>query len=236
MNNRLLRAILIGSVSAAIALGADRVRNRARRRTPVVEACKRARDSVVNISATSKVEVQRWGTSLFGDLFPIPSERSEKSAGSGFVLHEDGYMVTNAHVVSTGSQLGVILADGTEYEARIIGRDTTRDLAVIKVEPKSPLPPIPYGAKRRPDDQGTNHRHRNPAGVIVVGVEPRSPAEQAGLRPGDLLVSMGSYWLTGVEQMGSLLAEERTGDPIDVSFRREQRGLIYERESRLHAR
>ena len=119
------------------------------RRTPVVQAYERARDSVVNISATGRVEVQRWGVNLFGDLFPVPLVREERSVGSGFVLHEDGYIGTNAHAVSAGAQLSVTLADGTEYEARVIGRDTTRDLAVIKIDPKSPLKPIPLG---RSDD------------------------------------------------------------------------------------
>jgi serine protease Do len=119
------------------------------RRTPVVKAYERARDSVVNISASGRVEVQRWGMNIFGDLFPVPLVREERSVGSGFVLHQDGYIGTNAHAVSAGAQLSVTLADGTEYEARVIGRDTTRDLAVIKIDPKKPLRPIALG---RSDD------------------------------------------------------------------------------------
>jgi serine protease Do len=119
------------------------------RRTPVVEAYERARDSVVNISASGQVEVQRWGRNLFGDLFAVPMVREQRSVGSGFILHPDGYIGTNAHVVSAGTQLSVTLANGKEYEARVIGRDNRRDLAVIKIDPDEPLPPIKLG---RSDD------------------------------------------------------------------------------------
>jgi hypothetical protein len=57
-----------------------------------------------------------------------------------------------------------------------------------------------------------------------------------GIRPGDLLVSMGAYWLTGVGQVGALLADIEAGDPIDVGFRRSSQGRLYHGEVRLYAR
>ena len=119
------------------------------RRTPIVEAYERVRNSVVNISATERVRVERFGVDAFGGLFTYPTERSERSIGSGVVIHEDGYVATNAHVVSAGSQLLATFADGTAYRAHIIGRDTARDLAVIKIEPSNPLKPVVLG---RSDD------------------------------------------------------------------------------------
>lgn len=119
------------------------------RRTPIVEAYERVRNSVVNISATERVGVERFGVDAFGGLFTYPTERSERSIGSGVVIHEDGYVATNAHVVSAGSQLLATFADGTAYRAHIIGRDTARDLAVIKINPKKPLTPVTLG---RSDD------------------------------------------------------------------------------------
>lgn len=415
------------------------------RRTPVVEAYERVRDSVVNISATEKLEVRRWGMNMFGDVFPVPQEFSNRSVGSGFVIHPDGYIATNAHVVSAGADLKAIFANGRSFDARIIGRDTPSDLAVIKIEPDQPLPPIALGrsddlmigeptiaignpvglqntlttgvvsalhrelrvgdrvvyhnviqtdasinpgnsggpllnilgeligintairadaqnigfavpvdqlramlpdildseklndvqvgmkvggpdppqvievragspadkAGIKPGDiveaiDGTPVRRgvdlyvamldrgpndvvhvrlqrdgarrevelaltaapkpdgdrlameklglsvtnlkdkvaqrlggrgpRGGPGVIVVGVDPRSPAAQSDMRPGDVLVSMGPYWLTDVNQVGTLLSNIGPGDPVDIGFRREYRGRLYDGEARLYAR
>ena len=54
--------------------------------------------------------------------------------GSGIIMSEDGYIITNAHVVQNALGLKVVLNDGTEYAAQIIGTDTKTDLAVIKIE------------------------------------------------------------------------------------------------------
>lgn len=56
------------------------------------------------------------------------------SAGSGFVLTEDGYIVTNAHVVDGASSISVTMHDGAEYTASLVGADETNDVAVLKVE------------------------------------------------------------------------------------------------------
>lgn len=118
---------------------------RAQRRTPVVEAYERVRDSVVNISAMEIVTNERWGVTPYGELFMAPDRRNARSVGSGAVIHADGYIATNAHVVSSGAQLSVTFADGSEHEARVIGRDAPRDLAVVKIDPPHPLTPIALG-------------------------------------------------------------------------------------------
>ena len=64
--------------------------------------------------------------------------------GSGFVLTEDGYIATNQHVVDGGEEFTVIFYDGTEYEAELIGGDSIRDLAVLKIDEKG-LTPLPIG-------------------------------------------------------------------------------------------
>ena len=78
-------------------------------------------DSVVAISSTIQT------TSFYGT--------SEGAAsGSGFILTEDGYVVTNYHVVEGASAIDVILHDDTEYPAELVGYDATNDIAVLKVE------------------------------------------------------------------------------------------------------
>ena len=66
------------------------------------------------------------------------------SIGSGFVLTEDGYIATNQHVVDGGTKVTVIFYDGEEYDAKIVGEDPVRDLAVLKIEAKG-LTPLPIG-------------------------------------------------------------------------------------------
>src|SRR5690606_28889477 len=56
------------------------------------------------------------------------------SLGSGFIISEDGYVVTNDHVVDKGQKLTVIMDDGTEYTAKAIGKDERTDLALLKIE------------------------------------------------------------------------------------------------------
>ncbi|MEF2837546.1 MAG: trypsin-like peptidase domain-containing protein [Oscillospiraceae bacterium] len=59
---------------------------------------------------------------------------SGQSSGSGFILTEDGYVITNYHVVEGATEIQVITHDGTEYDAQLVGKDATNDLAVLKVE------------------------------------------------------------------------------------------------------
>lgn len=78
-------------------------------------------DSVVAISTTVKT------TGYYGTT-------EGTSSGSGFILTEDGYVITNYHVVESASAIEIITHDGTEYEAQLVGHDSNNDLAVLKVE------------------------------------------------------------------------------------------------------
>lgn len=78
-------------------------------------------DSVVAISSTVQ------SSSFYGTT-------TGTSSGSGFVLTEDGYIVTNYHVVEGASEVHVTLHDGTSYPAELVGNDSTNDLAVLKVD------------------------------------------------------------------------------------------------------
>lgn len=66
-------------------------------------------------------------------------------SGSGVILSEDGYIVSNAHVITSAKYLAVKLEDGSSYTASEIGHDSKTDLAVIKIEPKTKLTPAVFG-------------------------------------------------------------------------------------------
>jgi len=72
-----------------------------------------------------------------------------QGAGSGFVWNEEGYIVTNFHVVYNADALTVVLADQTEHEARVVGVDPDHDLAVLQIRaPQEKLSPIIIGSSR----------------------------------------------------------------------------------------
>ncbi len=82
------------------------------------------------VGITSVVQGQM---SLFGGYAQSNAE------GSGIILSEDGYIVTNNHVVESSSTVLVTLNTGAEYDAKLVGADAQTDLAVIKIEPKEKL-------------------------------------------------------------------------------------------------
>ncbi len=92
------------------------------------EIAKKVGPAVVGITSTIE------GTmSFFG-----PTSQSS-SEGSGIILSDDGYIVTNNHVVDGAVSVRVLLNTGTEYDAKLIGKDEQSDLAVIKIEPDEQL-------------------------------------------------------------------------------------------------
>ena len=68
--------------------------------------------------------------------------RKLNSHGSGFIISDDGYVVTNAHVIDSGSKITVELEDNREFTAKVIGVDKLSDIALLKIEAKN----LPYVA------------------------------------------------------------------------------------------
>ena len=103
--------------------------------------------AVVQIDVTTRVERPR-GLTIPGLPFRfVPPEgqggddepQTAQGAGSGFFISQDGFIVTNNHVVADATEIKVKMSDGRELPARLIGRDQGTDLAVIKVEDVSGL-------------------------------------------------------------------------------------------------
>jgi len=77
------------------------------------------------------------------------AEQEFQAVGSGFVISEDGYVVTNNHVVENAEEINVVMQDGTQYEATIKGVDPKTDLALLKVKADKPLPYVELGDSDR---------------------------------------------------------------------------------------
>jgi serine protease Do len=71
--------------------------------------------------------------------------RRSQALGSGFVISEDGYIVTNNHVIANADQITIEFYEGGELEAEVIGTDPNTDLALLKVESDEPLDFVPFG-------------------------------------------------------------------------------------------
>lgn len=117
--------------------------------------------AVVNISTTQHIRAHEGGTgpdyqlpenSPFNELFRhffedrsgAPIERDSQSLGSGFIVSEDGYILTNYHVVDKADEINVHLSNRKTFEAKVIGVDEATDIALIKVDEKG-LPTVKVG-------------------------------------------------------------------------------------------
>ena len=121
----------VGSVSGHIADNSDAVVN-------VVE---RVNPAVVSIVITKDVPIMEQYYENYGGIFNIPryrqngTEQKEVGGGSGFIISNDGYVVTNNHVVSDAdAQYTVFLNDGTKFDATIVSTDAVLDIALLKID------------------------------------------------------------------------------------------------------
>ena len=77
-----------------------------------------------------------------------PKEFRQRGEGSGFIIHKDGYILTNAHVVENSDSVQVALSTGGLFKGKLIGMDRVADLALIKIDSPDPLPVIPLGSSK----------------------------------------------------------------------------------------
>lgn len=93
----------------------------------------------MNVKSVVAISNQGITTNIFGQT----SETA--SSGSGFIISEDGYIISNYHVVAGATTLRVITADGAEYEATLVGYDEANDISVLKIE-ATDLPHVILGS------------------------------------------------------------------------------------------
>jgi len=111
------------------------------------EVIKTVKDAVVFIDVVETVSQSDAPESFFG--LPAPKgPQQREGAGSGFVATEDGYILTNNHVIRNASKIDVTLADGRKFKAEVVGKDPATDIAVIHINSSG----LPVGRLGNSDD------------------------------------------------------------------------------------
>lgn len=110
------------------------------RRNALVRAVEKASPAVVNISTITTRQVRTrsffddpWAP-FFDFPFEIPRQRQLRGLGSGVIIDKNGYLLTNQHVIAGADETRVILSDGREFEATVVGEDYLSDLALLEID------------------------------------------------------------------------------------------------------
>ena len=140
----LLATLLLSGVAQAAAVLPD-----------FVALAKRLKPAVVNISTSKTITPQKRQNQpgldpfqeYFDKFFEAPRQHpfKQKNLGSGFIISEDGYILTNNHVVAGADEIKVKLSDGREFRGEVKGRDEKFDLALVRIDAKGNLPIAPMG-------------------------------------------------------------------------------------------
>ena len=153
LHSPLLKEAAATSTASAHPFGSDLIVNIAKAKKP----------AVVNISTTRIIKSERekpegrfgrknpleefFGKDPFEHFFERmpPRQQKRRSLGSGFIIDEVGYILTNYHVIEKSDEITVTLDNGKEYDARVVGTDPKTDIALIKVEAQELLPYVQMG-------------------------------------------------------------------------------------------
>ncbi len=154
-----MRVVRIALATLVVVLGTfpARAADPFLRRTAAVRAVEKVGPSVVGIATEEIVRTRSPFGSFFGndptfdrffnDFFERgqPQQRRRANLGSGVLIDDRGHVLTNEHVIARASRVRVVLADGRELDASIVGADPNNDLAVLRVEGEDTLPFTPPG-------------------------------------------------------------------------------------------
>lgn len=137
---RLWSELPAGARKPDLVIRADTYRDLVRRSNP----------AVVSILSTQTRIGRTIGDPLGIIQFGVPLPSFGTSLGSGFIIRADGYVLTADHVVEGSRKIKIVLMKegdrkGDEYEARVLGRSSGAGVALLKIEPRQPLPVLPLG-------------------------------------------------------------------------------------------
>lgn len=138
---------------AGASLGSQFTAYQAEQYPDLTYAAENAVKAVVNIESIQEVAMRQRGYDPFLEFFGFPQQpqnsqpqiQERRAGGSGVIITEDGYIVTNNHVIENATKLRVKLYDGRVFDAKTIGTDPTTDIALIKIESNG-LPTLTFGS------------------------------------------------------------------------------------------
>lgn len=151
-----------------------------------VQVYKNTKDSIVNIRTKKTVTVNTYNPLeelLFGRSGGV-EKRESGALGSGFVVSEDGYIVTNNHVVSNADEIFVKFSDGREYKTKLIGTSSEVDIAVLKIEANEKFKPLEFSDSDKIEIGQWSIAFGNPMGLndsMTVGVISASGRSSLGI-------------------------------------------------------
>ena len=151
-----------------------------------VQVYKNTKDSIVNIRTKKTVTVNTYNPLeelLFGRSGGV-EKRESGALGSGFVVSEDGYIVTNNHVVSNADEIFVKFSDGREYRTKLIGTSPEVDIAVLKIEANEKFKPLEFSDSDKIEIGQWSIAFGNPMGLndsMTVGVISASGRSSLGI-------------------------------------------------------
>ena len=151
-----------------------------------VQVYKNTKDSIVNIRTKKTVTVNTYNPLeelLFGRSGGV-EKRESGALGSGFVVSEDGYIVTNNHVVSNADEIFVKFSDGREYKTKLIGTSPEVDIAVLKIEANEKFKPLEFSDSDKIEIGQWSIAFGNPMGLndsMTVGVISASGRSSLGI-------------------------------------------------------
>lgn len=189
----------------------------ASRRTAIVRAAETVAPAVVSVNVIRRQEVRprNWYEQFF---LPPGSERRVAGLGSGFIIHQDGLVLTNEHVVHGATEIVVTLADGRDFAADLVGTDEVNDLALIRLQTDGrELPVAPLGTS---DDLMIGEwvvAIGNPFGYLLSNPEPTVTAGvvsgiNRNIIPTDNAETSGYY--LGMIQTDASINPGNSGGPL----------------------
>ena len=152
-----------------------------------VQVHKNTKDSIVNIRTKKTVKVNTYNPLeelLFGTSGNRQETRESGALGSGFVVSENGYVVTNNHVIDGADEIFVKFSDGREYKTKLIGTSPEVDIAVLKIEANEKFKPLEFSDSDKIEIGQWSIAFGNPMGLndsMTVGVISASGRSSLGI-------------------------------------------------------